>query len=184
MKTINFKKLILVLGIIIILNLFFNYGIRTFYDEPEFEVFCPKELTSKQYLTQSECEEAGGFWTENKAFLSPERPVPLVEKPAEPAGWCDATYACRQAYDDANDFYKRNVFIVLITLGIASIVVGFLVASSEAVSLGLSFGGLVSLIIGTIRYWSAMDDYLRFAVLGLSLAVLIWIGVKKFKNHQ
>ncbi|MBU2263298.1 hypothetical protein KJ750_01400, partial [Patescibacteria group bacterium] len=61
---------------------------------------------------------------------------------------------------------------------------GFVISQSEAVALGFSFGGILSLIIGTIRYWSGMDDYLRFIILGVALAILIWMGIKKLKDRN
>lgn len=176
------------MGIIIVLNLFINYGVATFYDAPEYENFYPKELTAKKHNTKEECETAGGFWSENQTFPRMEAPVPSpvpVEKSkiaGEPAGWCDAHHSCRQEFEEARDFYKRNVFIIWITVGIIAIVIGFLIIQAETVSLGLSFGGLISLIVGTIGYWSAMNDYLRFIILGIVLAILIWIGIKKIRD--
>lgn len=158
MKNINFKKLILVLGIIIVLNLFFNYGIKTFYNEPKYDDYCLAEYgVPKSVYTEP----------------VPERQMDY-EKQRE----------CQEKYDKDNDFYKRNVFIVWIVAGVVSLVLGFSIAMSEAVSLGLSFGGLVSLIVGTLGYWSAMNDYLRFIILGIALAILVWIGIKKLKDSH
>ncbi|MFH1956162.1 MAG: hypothetical protein ABIJ28_00735 [Patescibacteria group bacterium] len=182
MKNINFKKLVIVLSIIIVLNLFFNYGIKTFYDGPKFEDFCTKDLTSRQYTTQQDCESVGGFWTSNPDFAKPA-PMPDTTDP-KIAGWCDIYYQCQQEFDDVRSVYNRNVFLILIALGIISIVLGFVISQSEAVALGFSFGGILSLIIGTIRFWSDMDDYLRFVILGLALAILIWIGIKKLKDRD
>lgn len=187
MKNIKFKKIIIVLGIIIVLNLFFNYGIDTFYKGPKYENFCKPEALSKQYAVKEECEAVGGFWTENTNIkIGSEEPhaLPVIKDAKEPRGWCDVEYTCRKDFESARDFYNRNVFIILIIAGMVSIIIGFLIGQSDTVSLGLSFGGLLSLIIGTIRYWSAMDDYLRFIILGAALAVLIWIGIKKFQNNK
>lgn len=183
MRKINFLKWILTFGIIIILNLFFNFGIATFYDNPEHEDFCPDEIRSKQLNTQIECEDEGGLWTENRSkdfIIEARQPIPVPINVAE--GWCDAYYSCNKEYRDVLDFYERNVFVILIILGTLSIIAGFFTVKFEAVSVGLSFGGVLSLIIGTMRYWSAMDDYLRFGVLGAALVALIWLGVKKIKG--
>jgi len=182
MKNINFKKLVIVLSIIIVLNLFFNYGIKTFYDSPKFEDFCSKDLISRQYAVQQDCEAAGGFWTSNPDFAKPA-PIPETAD-SKMAGWCDVYHKCQQEFDDVRDVYNRNVFLILIVLGIISIVLGFVISQSEAVALGFSFGGILSLIIGTIRYWSGMDDYLRFIILGVALAILIWMGIKKLKDRN
>ncbi len=187
MRHINFKKIILVLGIIIVLNLFFNYGIKTFYNEPKYDNYCPQELQSKQYNTKEDCENVGGMWQERtnvtyEQDLSMPAPVPVPSKEAI-ASWCDSQYTCRKDFESVYDLYKRNVFIIWVIVGVVSLILGFSIAASEAVSLGLSFGGLVSLIVGTIGYWSAMNDYLRFIILGIALAILVWIGIKKMRNE-
>ncbi|HDH04059.1 MAG TPA: hypothetical protein ENH22_00875 [Candidatus Campbellbacteria bacterium] len=164
MKRVNFKKLILVLGIIIVLNLFFNYGIKTFYHSPKRGDFCGREeFVPKPPLLMK--QESVADFDSGK-----------YEKQLK------AQKECNENYQTARDLYNRNVFVFLIITGIISIIVGFLITQAEAVSLGLSFGGLLSLIIGTIRYWSAMNDYLRFIILSIALAILIWMGIKKIKD--
>jgi hypothetical protein len=185
----NFKKLILVLGIVIVLNLFFNYGVKTFYDEPQYENFCTEEIRSQKYDTEETCEANDGLW--NESFGSPTR-VETIEKEGIPSevkrieteekGWCDVTHTCAEEFKTVNDTYKRNVFIILVFAGIVSIIIGFFINASEAVALGFSFGGILSLIIGTLRYWSAMQDYLRFIVLGVALIALVWLGIKKISD--
>ncbi len=154
MRNINLKKLILFVG----------YGIVTFYDEPKYEDFCEEEFIYKPLPLM---EPRDGEVFDSDAYEEQQR----------------ARKECNDAYQTASDLYKRNVFIVWVVAGSISIVVGFFVGQSEAVSLGLSFGGLVSLIVGAIGYWSAMNDYLRFIILGIALAVLIWIGIKRFRNN-
>ena len=182
MKRINFKKVVIALGIVIVLNLFFNYGIDTFYKGPKYEDFCRPEDLSRQYQAKEDCDSVGGLWTDNRnkpLYGEAQVPVPTIDRKSEPLGWCDVEYTCRKDFESVHNLYNRNVFIILIIVGIISIIIGFLIGQSEAVSSGLSFGGILSLIIGTIRYWSGMDDYLRFIILGAALAVLIWMGIKK-----
>ena len=47
---------------------------------------------------------------------------------------------------------------------------------------GLMLGGLINIVEGVIRYWSQMNEYLRFIILGILLIVLIWISYKKLKK--
>ena len=42
-------------------------------------------------------------------------------------------------------------------------------------------GGIITLFFGTVRYWARLFDYARFIILGLVLALLIWLGYKKLK---
>jgi hypothetical protein len=174
------KKWALVLSIIVVLNLFFNYGIYTFYKGPVFDTFCKPELNSISYITRQSCETAGGLWNENYPQGVPAK----ITTPADnvQTGYCNIYYACQKSFDTVNSVYNRNVFVVLVVLGLASLVIGLLLSLPGVVSLGLSLGGVLSMIIGSIRYWSDMNDYLRFGLLGIALAVLVWLGIKKFKD--
>ncbi len=183
-RTSSILKWGLILGIVIVTNLFFAYAINLLYPDPEYKDFCEEKQVRVIPETKDSCLEVGGQWTDD-AFIQKGVPrigevyVPIIETERE--GYCDPDYTCRQAYKDANDLYERNVFVMLAILGTILIIGSFFVATYEAVSLGLSLAGVLSLIIGTVRYWSAMDDYLRVIILGLALAALIYTGIKKFK---
>jgi hypothetical protein len=72
--------------------------------------------------------------------------------------------------------------VALVILGVLSLITGFFIRKSAAVSLGLSLGGVLALVVGSVRYWSDMNDYLRVAVLAVALVILVVIGVKKVKD--
>ncbi len=202
MKNINFKKVILAFSIMVVLNIFFNMGISAFYKQPKWEDFCSK--INANYLSKNSCESVGGFWVPNTVSYdykgvdqaAPTKPIAVApctitngvtSCPIDQGYHCDVSVEqnkCQAAYTDKINIYNRNVFIVLIVLGIASVIGGFFFERSGAVSLGLSLGGVLSLLIGTIRYWSSMQEFFRFAVSGVALAALIWLGVKKFGDKK
>ncbi len=172
----KFKKIALAIAILIVLNIFFNYGIYTFYKPPQYEDFCPEEMHSQKISTETECTEEGGLW---RYSTMEERPIPV--KGTE-EGWCDLTYTCNKEYRAVKDVYERNVFVVLTILGVLSLLVGIYLITVEAVANGFLFGGILSIVIGSMRYWSAMDDYLRFIISGVALVVLIYVGYKKLSK--
>ncbi|MEK7501018.1 MAG: hypothetical protein AAB642_02750 [Patescibacteria group bacterium] len=183
------KEIILALAIVVVLNLFFNYGVFTFYKPPQYEKFCPVELNQKIYADKESCQAVGGQWFENggdvKYYRGEIVPVPAVPNGSnDQKGWCDPTVQCRETYEAGRDVYNRNVFVVLVVVGLVALAFGFLVFSVPAVANGFLGGGLVSLIVGTVRYWSDMDDYLRFVILGIALGVLVWLGYKKLKTKK
>lgn len=104
----------------------------------------------------------------------------------------------RKAYDDivdayrnATNVYNRNVFIITIIAGIMPIIIGsvFIPPAVGSVGSGLMYGGILTIIYGTIGYFSDMGKLLRVIVIGIALAVLIWIGFKglsyeKRRNNQ
>ena len=180
-KTARFVKWALIVAIVVVLNLFLNYAISLVYKTPTFDGFCPASITNQTYTDAGMCTKAGGQWTETTM------PVPTdksgVSNPVTVSGYCNATYSCSQNFDKAQSVYNRNVFIVLVILGIAAIAFGaYMTHLSSVVSLGFSFGGVLALLIGSIRYWSDMQDVLRVVVLAVALAALVWIGIKKIKE--
>lgn len=163
----SWKKLALSLSIIIVINVFFNVGLQTFYPAPLYETYCPVSLSEKTITTSEACMEAGGAWTEYQGQ----------------AGYCDFYKGCYETYNEALQPYNRNAFIALTSLGVVTLLLGlFLPQVPMAVANGLLYGGVLSILIGTLRYWSLMDDYLRFIVSGLALALLIGVGIKRLKD--
>jgi hypothetical protein len=183
---ITLKKFALALSIVVVLNLFFNVGIGAFYQEPKYEDFCGLE-TRQYYETKEACETIGGEWIGYADGGHYPKPVRIVE-PAlgpgiqEPREYCDAQVACRKEHQTALNLYNRNVFIVLVVLGAVSVALGIFFSAVAAISSGFLYGGLLSFLIGTTRYWSNMDEYLRFIILGIVLAALVWVGWKKLKD--
>jgi hypothetical protein len=175
-------KWLLILGIVIVLNLFFVYGIKVFYNAPAFENFCPVSQVTQTPSTEAECVAAGGGWTSNPAPMASPQGSVALSVPTQPAGYCDINFTCQKQFTTANDIYNRNVFVALVILGVLSLITGFFIRKSAAVSLGLSLGGVLALVVGSVRYWSDMNDYLRVAVLAVALVILVVIGVKKVKD--
>lgn len=183
MNNKNILKWALIIGIIIVLNLFFHFATKLVYSEPKFEDFCQTKQVNIQPEGEKACIAAGGAWNGNPNEKVPT-PVNLNGeiKPVVASGYCDTYFTCQKNFNTARDLYNRNIFLVLVGLGVTSIIIGLALATNPVISVGLSYGGILSFIVGTIRYWSAMDDYLRVIVLGLALAVLVWLGLKKFKD--
>ena len=178
-KHFNALKWILVIGIVVVLNLFFNFAIKLAYDAPERTEFCQEKQVQPLVEDSKACVEIGGQWTEDRFARENIRAEKFA--PDAPTGYCDRDFTCRKAYEDVRSVYNRNVFLLLTILGVASIVGGVFIAATS-VSLGLSLGGVLSLVIGSMRYWSNMDDILRVVVLGVALVALIWLGMKKLKD--
>lgn len=171
-------KWALIIGIVIVLNLFFHFSTKLVYDEPKYDDFCQAKQVNIQPENEESCVKAGGAWS-----AIPNEKLAVIDNTSKPvvSGYCDTNFTCQKEFATARDLYNRNIFLVLIGFGLLVLVGGVLLASNEVVSLGLSYGGVLSFIIGTVRYWSAMDDYLRVLALGITLIVLIVMSYKKFK---
>ncbi len=179
MTSETFQKIALILCIILMLNVFYNYGISTFYPGPKQEDYCGK-YRGMDLNTKEKCEAAGARWQSGDGLKSPAM---MENAPAQPAGasFCDYWEKCEKEFTAVRNPYNKNVFIILSILGMLSLFIGLAVKVS-VVSLGLMYGGFISFFIGTVRYWVDMNDYMRFVISGLALAVLIWLGYKKLRK--
>lgn len=177
------KVIALAASIVIVFNLFINLGIHTFYPDKDYDDFCI--MNQPTYTDQTSCEGANGKWSDyGYPSKSAPRPLPLMEQIDGPAGYCDMYFACNEEFQIHREFYSRNIFVVLMIVGFAALASGLIIKGSSAVSAGLVFAGLISFLTGTIRYWSAMHDYLRFIILGVALIALIWVGYKKLGDKR
>lgn len=168
-----------IFGIVIVLNLFFNYAISLVYKSPEYNNFCPTEQVITIPDNQAQCVEKGGQWAENQYY---GKPAPVSERFIEPAGYCDLQYTCRQAFEDTNKTYNQNVFIILVVLGALAVFAGNFFVGNEIIASGLSLAGVLSFLIASVRYWGSANDIIRLFILAIALGLLFWVAMKKFKN--
>ncbi|MEK7505206.1 MAG: hypothetical protein AAB589_02915 [Patescibacteria group bacterium] len=183
MQNSRFLKWILALAIVIVLNLFFNYAIHLVYEAPQWENFCPTKQVNIMPQTKEACLDEGGSWTEENGEMITTIPLfgPGDSAPRR-TSYCDVNFTCDREFDSYQSVYNRNVFLILVGAGLATLLLSLFVALTSPVSLGLSLGGVLSIIVGSIRYWSEMQDYLRVILLAVALILLIWLGIKKFRE--
>jgi len=176
----------LTIAIVIVLNLLLNVGVQLFSPEPKYDDFCEAKQIQKQYTEQESCLSVGGQWVEGDVRQLPSRgeavsvtaPIKYVEQEA----YCNPNFTCAKEFSTAREEYNRNVFLVLVAGGLISLLIGAYALTSTAVSLGFSWEGVLSFVVGTIHYWSDINEYLRFVLLIIVLGVLVWLGVKKLRD--
>lgn len=165
-----------IIAIVIVMNLFFNYATSLVYTEPKYEDFCKMELVNKIIDNKNECVANGGMWSEQ---------IVPVEKSgkthAEISGYCNSTYTCSKDLESAQKIYNRDVFMILVTLGILVIILGVFVKIAT-LSIAFAWAGVLSLIIASMRYWASAGNIIRVLILGFALVALIWLVVKKFEK--
>lgn len=151
MNTNRIGRWSVIVGIVIVLNLFFNYALSLAYHEPNYNDFCPPQ----PYIAQ-----------------------PIDQKTADMQ---NTRYAeCQKAWNTAHGTYSRNVFVVLVILGAISVLVGNFVMMNGVIANGLSLAGVLSFIIASMRYWGSANDIIHLFILAVALGLLFWVAVKKF----
>lgn len=174
----------LIIGIMIVLNLFFNYSLSLVYKQPDYNAFCPTSQVVIQPQTQNECTSQGGQWIDDATY---GKSIPMPAGGGSylgPSGYCNLQYTCQKNLDTAQKSYDRNIFIALVVLGALMVFIGNFFRGNEVVSNGLALGGVLSFIIASGRYWGSANDLIRVIILAIALALLFWVAMKKFKNHS
>ncbi len=161
------KNIILGLGIFILSLFVVIYGINTFYATPQYTDFCNETKTMQFVDNASACSALDGRW-------NPQN-IQCIKEPC-PQGYCDLTYYCNQAYQNATESHAKVVFFIALPLGIAIIAVGAVFFGLEAVGAGLMLGGVGTLIYGIGGYWRYTDNWLRFLISLIALGILIWFS--------
>jgi hypothetical protein len=174
----RFLKWSLIFAIAIVANLFVNYALSLGYKAPVWNDFCPNKQVNEP-LTKDACIAQGGQWN---GIVAQPASVAAPGAPTPPDGYCDVNYTCQTKYSDAIAGYDRNVFIVLIVVGVALIFLGSFVGGGSVLKTSLSFSGSLSVVIASIRYWGEAHDWLKVLILGAALAALIALAVKKFSE--
>ncbi|MFH1275677.1 MAG: hypothetical protein ABIH82_01045 [Candidatus Woesearchaeota archaeon] len=171
----NIKRGLITIAIAIIFALFIGYGIEVFHDSPNMEKFCPNVY---DILNQEECEVAEGVWRPETQVNSIENieGEPIRAKPV--TGYCNTKSTCYEDFSVIMSQHDKVVFIVAAIFGLLAIIAGIII-TVEGVNNGFIAGGILLILYGTIRYWQHANDILKFILLGLVLAVLVWLGYKK-----
>lgn len=148
------KEIILGIAIAIIFLMFCVFGTKLIYDEPNYEDYCDYQELSK------------------------------IDYVNDSIYYTQAYQECSDKYDEANKNYSKTMFIISLIFGVLVIAGCTIFISINSISGGLMFGSLMFIIYGTSRYWSYMDDLMRFIVLGAALAVLIYVSYWVSKRKE
>ncbi len=179
----TFQKISVIIAIAILLNVFVNYGRQVFYPEPRYDKFCNTEPILVD--NKDNCEKNNGKWI---SVMNEKSPEMIQEPKAAPnysnstiKSYCDMQYYCSKDFQKALAGYNKNVFIAYLAFGLILVIIGLAITNSSSVSLGILYGGIILIFIGTTRFWPEMTDIFRFGAIGFVLAVFLWIGYKKLK---
>ena len=174
----KFVRWALMLGIVVILNIFFTVLVALALPTPDYSVYCPM-ANMPAPLDAATCDSAGGTWTD---YGAPAPAPAAATKPVAPSGYCDTTATCQPLYQAASDQHALYAFVLLVGLGVLALIIGLMPFGSSIVSAGLSYGGVLAFVIGSAEYWGTAGNWIRLLITAIGLAALLYIGWKRFKD--
>jgi hypothetical protein len=171
MKNKQFLKWPLIIGIAVVMNLFFAYAIKVSYPSKDYQDFCPRQQKIDRIMGAEECLRIGGQW--DASYADKDNP-----------GYCNREFRCQNNWEIFRKVYEKNVFMILVALGVISVALSFLSGINQVLATAFSFGGVFTFIVASFRYWDLAPDWLHLSILGVALVALIWLGVKKFSDMK
>ena len=104
---------------------------------------------------------------------------------------CPTSYqcSCKPGYRDITEKHELVVFIVSAAFALLAIVIGLHLSPkknplNEWVATGFLLGGLVTLFVGTARYFGSMNKIIRPIVILIELIIVIYLTYKKMGKEK
>jgi uncharacterized membrane protein len=170
------KKWSLSIAILIVLVGFVMIGIQTFYPDPLLGKHCWETMRMAAPMpVYKDC-----YANTNKTVQE----ECLNQQNAEQIKYQEEMDTCNKEEEKITHIYNRDVSIILVIIGLVTLIVAILLLKVNSVSNGFTFGGIFLIFLSLVKYWSDMQDLMRFVILGIVLAVLVWLGYKKMDSRN
>jgi len=162
----NFKNIVLGIGIVVIFALVLWQGIEAFYPSPQFDDYCgnvkiPQSIPELKGLDQSinstYCLENNGTWQN---------------------GYCDYYFECQKSLEFDLDTHSKIVFFISLIVALIVFIVGFLILNVEPVGSALLGSGIWAIFYGAVVNWRNISSIWRFVLLFIALILLIFIALR------
>jgi len=175
------RKILVIFLIGILYAIFVQSLIEAVYPSPRYDDYCrqympePVRMVSPQNCTALEpiqCEKGG-----------------MTQYIYDSNGCATSSYCdyCNVGLEKAQEQYRLIVFIVSSAMALVAIGIGLILPVkknplNEWIGTGFLLGGLITLFIGTIRYYGDMTRILRPIVLLIELGIVIFLAYRKLKK--
>lgn len=184
------RRIIVIFVIAILFTILINVSIEAVHPSPKYEEYCKEKSMPRPapYPAEKACSE----------FTTPKE---ISESCPEEKGKVDFTYdergcptkayceTCYKEYDQANQKYNLVVFIISAITGLIALVVGLHLPEkknpiNEWIGSGFLLGGMLTIFVGTVRYFGEMGRYTRPIVILVELALVIYLAYKKLGKKK
>ncbi len=178
------KKIAMILAITVLLPLFVGLFTDAVYEQPQYDNYCnntyydyPKAVPA----TPVTCPEVYASLEVQKC--TNDKGMPEFTYDSNNCQQFKSCNYCNVGYNDASQKYNRNIFFVLLPIGLIVVILG-LYLLVDYLGAGLMFAGLIIMFYATMRYFSDMSKVLRALVILIELLVIMWIGYKKIEHNK
>ncbi len=178
------KEVSLTFGIAVLFALLVGFTIDAFYTAPEYQDYCSENFYAKPMLYPN--KDANCTYNFDDQFISNcTREKGTVAYDYDKYGCqiikgCDF---CQVTYEEANKKYNTNLLWITAIVGLIAIFVGmYAPIYYDPIASGAIFGGILTLMYGTMRAFGNLSKIARVIILAVELGLLVWLGIRKVLN--
>jgi hypothetical protein len=143
------KGLPIIILVAVLFVFFVGFSINTWYERPQYDDFCEEVVAPEPERVSSELP--------TKADLDD----------------------CFAQLEEAREAYSVKVGLILIAIGFLAIIFGLKFSKLEAnTTLGLIWGGVLTVLYGVIVFWDSIENNFKPIVIGGLLILVIYLGNK------
>lgn len=171
------RRIIVIFVIAILFTILINVSIDAFYPQPEYGDFCRDNYPKAMPLQPEQCAEVTPI-----DCARGETSYRYNTRGCPTEAYCET---CHENLEQAQEKYSIVVFIVSAITGLIALVVGMNLPKSfvnEWIGSGFLLGGLLTILVGTIRYFGDMGRYVRPVVILFELTLVIYLAYKKLRK--
>jgi len=177
------KRIAMVLAVTVLLPLFVGLFVDAAYQEPKYNDFCND--TSYAYSTPVKAVPTNCSYIndprQDKCYA--DGGIARTNYTSDGCSYYASCDMCSKNFNTAQQKYNRNIFFMLLPVGLAVVIVGIYLLV-DYIGAGLMFAGLIIMFYATFRYFSDMSKVLRALVILVELLVIMWIGYKKIEESK
>lgn len=182
---INLKKISLTIGLAVVFAFFIYALIDAVYEEPQYEDFCGEynRIARPMPFEKTRQDDCPVLVAQEQACYDQKGMVRYTYN-NETGCAIDVTCdMCNKNYQDARSKYNKNMFYITAPIGILAVILGmYLPLTVDAIASGFMFGGILTLMQGTMRVFGDLSKIGRVVVLGIELVVIVWLGYRKVQD--
>jgi len=182
------RRIVIIFVIAVLFSIFVQATIDAVYERPRYDDICDIESPrAKSLEDRSSCEV---LVVPDDIFNDCREKKGSISYTYDSNG-CAKEYECNLcmvAYQDEEKKYNLVVFIISAIAGLVAIVLGIYLPGDKDtlnawVGTGFMLGGMISLFIGTARYYQDMARLIRPFVLLIELVIVILVSYKKLNSN-
>jgi hypothetical protein len=191
------RKILVILIIAVLFGIFTNSLAEALFNEPDYNNYCKPYTSIYEKMAPVSVPTQTITGCNNCTYIEPTTEERDNCKdgdlaPVYSQNNCITSYkceTCNKEFQNAQSNYNFKIFLVTALLGLVAIILGLYLPKdinslNEWIGTGFMFGGLISVFIGTARYFGDMHKIVRPIIIFIELILVILITYKKLKDKK